>query len=113
MTVPFSARFDDLSSLQRDAYLVVLSGAIVSTALMLAPVAFHRILFRHGQRRWLVETANQMARVGLAFVGLTTAGVAFLVFDIVIGLTGGVLAGMVALAVFIGLWVGIPIWRRN
>ena len=113
LTVPFSSRFEDLTSLQRDAYLVVLSGAIVSTALMLAPVAFHRILFRHGRRAWLVTTANRMARVGLAFVALTTTGVAFLVFDIVVGLLGGLVAGAGALIVFIGLWVAIPVWQRE
>lgn len=113
LTVPFSSRFEQLTSLQRTAYLVVLSGAIVSTALMLAPVAFHRILFRHGQRAWLVETANQMARVGLGFVALTTTGVAFIVFDIVVGVTGGVIAAVGALTVFLSLWLAIPVWRRE
>lgn len=113
LTVPFSNRFSELTSTQRGVYLAVLSGAIVSTALMLAPVAFHRILFRHGKRAWLVRTANQMARIGLGFVALTTTGVAFLVFDLVAGRAAAVVAAGVALVVFVALWVVVPLRLRD
>ena len=111
LTVPFSNRFQDLTQLQRNAYLVVLSGAILSTALIMSPAAFHRVLFRHGERPWLVDTANQVARVGLAMIALTTGGVAFLAFDVVTGLAAGLIAGILATVVFAGLWVGIPVWQ--
>jgi hypothetical protein len=109
LTVPFSSRFDDLTRLQRSAYLAVLTGAVLATVLILAPAAFHRILFRKGQRAWLVSTANRIALAGLGMVAVTTAGVAFLVFDVVVGLTGGVLAGVVALVLFVLLWVVVPL----
>jgi hypothetical protein len=111
LTVPFSNRFTDLTHLQRTAYLVVLAGAILSTALIMSPAAFHRVLFRHGERPWLVDTANQVARAGLAMIALTTGGVAFLAFDVVAGLAAGVIAGVLAIVVFAGLWVGIPVWQ--
>ena len=111
LTVPFNSRFDELTSLQRNAYLIVLSGAIISTALIMSPAAFHRVLFRHGERPWLVDTANQIARAGLAMVALTTGGVAFLAFEVVAGLAAGVIAGVLAMVVFAGLWVGIPVWQ--
>lgn len=113
LTVPFNSRFDELTHLQRTAYLVVLSGAILATALMMSPAAFHRVLFRHGERPWLVETANRMARAGLAMVALTTGGVAFLAFDVVVGLAAGIIAGVVALVVFGVLWVVIPVWQPD
>lgn len=109
LTVPFSNRFTELDQLQRVTYLVVLTGAVLTTALILAPVAFHRILFRRHRRGWLVEMAHQMARVGLACVALTTCGVAFLVFDLVLGTPAAVIAGVVALAVFLGLWLALPL----
>ena len=113
LTVPFNSRFDQLTHLQRTAYLVVLSGAILSTALMMSPAAFHRVLFRHGERPWLVNTANQIARAGLGMVALTTGGVAFLAFEVVAGLAAGVIAGVVALIVFAALWVAIPVWQPD
>jgi hypothetical protein len=111
LTVPFNSRFDQLNELQRTAYLVVLSGAIVTTALIMSPAAFHRVLFRHGERPWLVDTANQIARAGLGMVALTTGGVAFLAFEVVAGLAAGVIAGVVAIVIFAGLWIGIPVWQ--
>jgi hypothetical protein len=110
LTVPFSSRFEDLSDLQRGAYLAVLTGSILATALIVSPAALHRMLFRRGQRAWLVDAANRLARAGLGLVALTTSGVAFLVFDVVLGLVAGVVAGAVALVVFVVLWVVVPVW---
>src|SRR6188472_3299050 len=72
LTLPFSQRFKDLDSLQRGAFLAILTGSVIATGLVTSPVAFHRVLFRHGQRPWLVEAANRAARAGLAFLALTT-----------------------------------------
>lgn len=108
LTVPFTNRFHVLTSFQRGAYLAVLVGAVLSTALLLTPAACHRVLFRKGARPWLVATAQRVALAGLAMVAVTTAGVAFLVFDVVVGATGGVIAGVLALVVFTGLWFAMP-----
>ena len=51
LTVPFSTRWDDLDDFQVGLYLAVLSGAVATTGFVVAPVAFHRILFRQHQRR--------------------------------------------------------------
>jgi hypothetical protein len=112
LTVPFSSRFDTLDDVQRTAYLMVLSGAVAATAMILSPVAYHRILFRRGRRPWLVRTANQVARVGLVLVALTTCGVVFLTFDLAIGRTGGVVASIVAFVGYLVLWVGVPLRAR-
>jgi len=109
LTVPFNSRFDQLTHLQRTAYLVVLSGAILSTALMMSPAAFHRVLFRHGERKWLVGAANWAARAGLVALALTTSGVVWLVFDLVTDRTLASIAGAVALLFFAIVWVVIPL----
>lgn len=109
LTVPFSSRFEQLDHLQRTSYLIVISGAVLTTGLVVAPAAFHRVLFRHGQRRWLVEAANICARAGLTMMALTSAGVLFLVFDVVLGTTAGVLAGLAALVFFAGAWLIPPL----
>ena len=84
LTVPFSNRFDQLTDGQVRIYLGVLCGAVLATGFLVAPVAFHRVLFRRDARRWIVESANQAARTGLALLALTSAGVLFLVFDITV-----------------------------
>ena len=62
LTVPFSARFEDLTTMQRTTYLVVLCGSVLTTAFVVAPVAFHRGLFRQHRRYWLVEASATSAR---------------------------------------------------
>ena len=111
--MPFSSRFDELNDRQVIIYLAVLSGAAVTTALVTAPVAFHRILFRRGQRRWLVEAANITARTGLATMAVTIGGVLLLVFDVVVGPAAGAIAIGVALVFFAGVWLVLPWWGHR
>ena len=39
LTVPFSNRFSELTAFQRDVYLAVLAGSVLTTGLVVAPVA--------------------------------------------------------------------------
>src|SRR3954451_4173539 len=109
LTLPFSQRFSSLDGVQRGAYLAVLCGSVVATGLIIAPVAFHRVLFRHGQRPWLVEAANRAARAGLTFLALTTSGVVWLVFDLVTDRTAASVAGLLSLVFFAALWAVVPL----
>jgi hypothetical protein len=109
LTLPFSQRFGDLDTTQRAAYLAILCGSVLATGLIIAPVAFHRMLFRHGQRRWLVNAANWAARAGLLSLALTTSGVVWLVFDLVTDRTFALVAGLVSLVFFAVLWVLVPL----
>ncbi len=109
LTVPFSSRFTDLSDLQRTTYLVVLCGSVLTTVFVVAPVAFHRVLFRQHERYWLVEASNTTAQIGLALLALTSAGVLFLVFDVVAGFTAALIVLGITLLVFATVWAGVPI----
>jgi hypothetical protein len=109
LTLPFSQRFGDLDAVQKVAYLVILCGSVVATGLIIAPVAFHRVLFRHGERPWLVTAANRAARAGLLSLALTTSGVVWLVFDLVVDRTYASVAGVVSLVFFVGLWAVVPL----
>jgi hypothetical protein len=108
LTVPFSQRFTDLNDRQHLLYLAVLVGSILTTALIVAPVAFHRVLFRQRQRDWLVAAAHVCARVGLAGLGLVSTAVVLLVFDVVVGLTAGLVAAACVLVAFAALWFAVP-----
>lgn len=109
LTVPFSSRFEELDDLQLTTYLLVLCGAVLTTGFVIAPVAFHRLLFRHHQREWLVEAANWCARGGLVLLAVTVSGVLFLVFDITIGLTAALISLGAALVFFTVLWGVVPV----
>ena len=108
LTVPFSTRFTDLTDVQVGIYLAVLGGSVLTTGLVVAPVAFHRALFRHRRRELLVESANRLAVAGLATLAITVSGVLLLVVDITLDRAAAVLAGGGALLVLALLWGVLP-----
>ena len=89
IAVPYTDKFDTLDLFEKAAYLAVLSIAVAATAAVLAPIAYHRILFRRALRPWLVETANTIARAGLVLAALSMCGVVFLAFDLAAGTGSG------------------------
>lgn len=108
LTVPFSQRFTKLDDFQRDLYLVVLCGSVITTGLVVAPAVFHRVLFRHGERPWLVSAADRCALASQFMMALTISGVLFLAFDFVVGDAAGWIALVVSLLFFAALWWATP-----
>lgn len=108
LTVPFSPRFADLTAFQKGLYLAVLGGSVLTTGLVVAPVAFHRMLFRRRRRELLVESGNLLAILGLAMLGITVSGVVTLVVDVVVGARESWIAGGIVLVVLAALWAGLP-----
>jgi hypothetical protein len=113
LSLPFTTRFTRLSQGQRDLYLATLVLAAVATALLLGPVAFHRLVFRRGQKERLVRTANVMAVAGLAAVGLAVSAAVLLVTSYV---TSALAAGLITVFVtcmFGLLWFVFPLAHRR
>jgi len=71
LAIPFASRFSALGAAQRTLYVVTLVLAAVATALLVGPVAYHRLVFRRNLKRHLSGAANVMAIPALATVGLT------------------------------------------
>lgn len=110
LTVPFSQRFESLDELQRTVYLCVLASSVLTTGLVVAPAAFHRVLFRHRARDWLVHAADRSASLGLVMVAVTVSGVLFLAFDIVAGNLAAAIAFVATITFFSLLWWAAPVW---
>lgn len=113
LTIPFTDRFTSLDDRQVNIYLAVLVGSIATTALLVAPAAFHRVLFRQREKDWLVSAANVSARAGMGLLSVVSSGVVLLVFDVVVGTTAGIVASALVLALFVGLWLVTPLFARG
>jgi uncharacterized ion transporter superfamily protein YfcC len=113
LTVVFTDRFTTISSMQRGTYVVTLLAATAATALLVGPVAFHRIVFRHNQKDDLVQVSHRMALGGLACLSVALVGVVLLILEEVLGKTPALWysAGMAAL--FLLLWVVVPLVSRT
>lgn len=108
LTVAFSQRFGDLDQTTEIAYLVTVCSAILSATFLIAPVAFHRVLFGKSEKEWLISAANNAARAGLAMMAVTMTGVMFVIFDLVVGRTGAVISSSATAAALVALWVVVP-----
>lgn len=113
LTLPFQQRFDRLDDVQRGVFLVVVTLSVLATALLVAPVGFHRILFRQGRKRELVAVADRFAEAGLAVLAAVVAGVTLLVFDVVAGRTAGVVAAAGVGALVVVCWWVLPVLARE
>jgi hypothetical protein len=109
LTVPFQQRFVELTDFQRHIYLVTVGFSAAATALTIAPVAFHRLVFRRGEKPWLVRAAHHSAQLGLVCLAVAILGALWLVFDFVAGRTAALIV-LAAAALFYGtLWLGTPL----
>ncbi len=112
LTIPFARGWPATTGLERDLFLVGLLAAVVSTVLLMAPSAYHRILFRHHDKELLLRHANRLAIVGMAALAIALGTSIFLVAHFVFGSNVAAIAtGLVAL--LLGLvWWAVPLWIR-
>jgi hypothetical protein len=113
LSLPFTNRFDRLSQGQRELYLGTLVLAAIATALLLGPVAYHRLVFRRGQKERLVRAANVMAVAGLAAVGLAVSAAVLLVTGYVTSALPAALITAFVTCMFGLLWFAFPLAHRR
>src|ERR671910_3374879 len=61
LAVPFTQRFERVTELQKDVFMVALLCTLAGTVFLIAPSAFHRIRFRDRDKEALIKTANVFA----------------------------------------------------
>src|SRR5277367_906213 len=79
LSLPFTTRFAQLGTGQRDLYVTSVILAAVATVLLIGPVAYHRLVFRRGMKERVVRFANVLAVLGLGAVGASVLAAVLLV----------------------------------
>jgi hypothetical protein len=113
LTLPFTQRFKSITGFQRDVYFITLLLAAAATLFIIAPVAYHRILFRQHDKKHLVEVSNRLALVGLVFLALAMIGAILLITDVMFHEPLVAITVAVAAALFVLLWFVAPLLRRR
>jgi hypothetical protein len=112
LAAPLATRFPQLTAFQRYVYFGTLLATAASAILLIAPTAYHRILFRCGDKAYLVSTANRFMLAGLACVAVSMLGALLLVSDLLFRAdVVAVICGVATLA-FLVCWCVLPIMRR-
>ena len=112
LTVPFTQRFRSLTSFQESLYFATLLCTALTTALLVAPTANHRLLFHKRDKEYIVMVANRYAVAGIALMALSMCGVILLISDLLFDGPAPVGAACVAALAFGWLWFVRPLLRR-
>lgn len=113
LTLPLQPTFTRLSGSERWSYVFAITASIIATCLLIGPVAMHRGLFRRRRKETLVEVGHRIAMLGLGFLAAAIIGVVSLVFSIVFDSAVGVTAAGVSAAMFLAVWLVLPLGLRR
>jgi hypothetical protein len=112
LIVPFQQSFAKATHFQREVYFVALAAAVVATALLIAPAAQHRVLFRQHDKEKLLRRGSRSAFAGTLVLAVAIVSAVLLVVDVLYSrtlawTTAGALAALLA-----WWWVAVPLWQR-
>lgn len=113
LIVPFSARFGEVTAVQRGAYFAALLLAAAAAILLIAPASQHRLLFRQNDKRHLLFSANRLAIAGMAALGGSVIVSLALITDVLYGDVATAIVSAAALAALAVLWYALPLRRRR
>jgi hypothetical protein len=113
LTAPLAAGFPELTAFQRGAYFATLLITAAAAVLLIAPTAYHRILFRLGDKEHLIMVANRFTLAGLFCVALSMIGALVLVTDLLFGTPYVIATTVPAAAACFALWCLLPLRRRR
>jgi hypothetical protein len=112
LTVPFSQGFTKLDEFQRELYFGVVLSTALSTALLIAPSANHRLLFRMRDKEHLVRVSNRLTIVGLLVLSVSLTAAILLISDILFKSPAPLLFTLATGLIFAVLWIVMPLIRR-
>ena len=112
LTVPFAPGFDGVSLLQKDVFFGTLICTALSTGLLIAPSAHHRLLWRQHAREHRLKVANRLSIAGMVLLLPAIAGSLFVITDILFGSRPASLVTAAIAAFLAYVWFVIPIRYR-
>lgn len=113
LAVTFTDRYARSNAFVHTLHLTAVMLAVAASALLTAPAAWHRLLFRHRRRGELLNSANAMALAGLGcLAGAMTATVVLLVY-VVAGAGWATVIGTLVGVLFALLWFILPLRQRR
>lgn len=108
LAVVFTEPFRQASGFEKTVHLVTVLFTAAASALLTAPVVWHRVLFRTGRRTQILRVGNKAVIAGLACLAIAITLTVSLIAKVVYGpIAMGVLGGTMAV-MFVGLWFVVP-----
>jgi hypothetical protein len=112
LTLAFTPSFGQFTDLQRTLYVAGLVLGATSTALLIAPASFHRLVYRLRLKKELVRASSRFAAGGLFLLMLALGASLMLILDVVLGTPFAVWITTGLLGWFSIWWYVVPLCFR-
>ncbi|MBM4636962.1 hypothetical protein GS448_01945 [Rhodococcus hoagii] len=113
LAIVFTEVYQEQSDYVRTLHLATVLCAAMSSALLIAPAVWHRILFRHRRREDILRQANRCALAGSVFLAATMVGTVLIVAEVAVGGWVAKFIGAYTALVFGTLWFAVPALLRR
>jgi hypothetical protein len=113
LIVPFNNGWRRVDNFERADYFVTLLLVACSAFLLMAPAVHYRLLFRHGERGFLIRVGNNLAIVGMLLLAMGFVGILVLLSDVVLGGVAPAIVGTLAAVLVGSLWFALPVTRAQ
>jgi Na+/melibiose symporter-like transporter len=113
LSVTFSARFGQATTLQRATLTVTILLTTASAVLLIAPVVWHRLCFRQGRRADIIRWGSRCALGGALLLALAMAGAVLVTTAAIVGSAIAIVFACCAAAMFVTMWLLLPFTLRS
>lgn len=110
LTVVFTPVYQRAGTLEHVVHIVAVVFAVLATVLLSVPAAWHRVLFRAGQRAVIVRLGNRLVLAGLVSLALAMTATVALIGKVAFSTPVMLVLGAVVGALFAVLWFVVP-WQ--
>ena len=108
LTVPFTARFAQLSRVNRDAFFVAFVSSAAASAFLIAPSAYHRLRWRQTDKERMLRVSNQLAIAGISALAVGITAVVYLTTSLLYGAVPAAGAAVAIAGTIVWLWYVLP-----
>jgi hypothetical protein len=112
LAVPFAQGWERVTPFQKDVFFVAFVATALSSILLIAPSAFHRIGWRVEDKGRIVAAGNKLAIAGLGVLAVAIEAVVLLVADYIFELATAVITAVVLGVAVAILWLALPLRGR-
>jgi hypothetical protein len=112
LAVPFAQGWKHVTAFQKDVFFIAFLATGVSSVLLIAPSAYHRLGWRAEDKGRIVEASNKLTIAGLFFLAVAIAAVVLLVTDYIFDKTTAIATTAGIGVVFVVFWFVLPLVGR-
>jgi hypothetical protein len=113
LTLAFTQRFGDLDGFDLAVYTTALMATALATLVLIAPVSFHRLVFRRRQKAALVVVSDRLLMAGLALLIPAISSSVLLILDVALGRGPAIVGSSLTVLVALLTWYALPLAIRR